>query len=482
MEDLDAGPSGLDHPLPPDAQARLDRFKALTIRHPHLDQAERELRQAIWEPAGFAYVLLYGPSGVGKSTLVDHLAARLNQARHGQGQADHASVAAVLVQTRPPDGELFHRNDYYTTGLRGLGYTSFERRMRVDLSTEPHFERKEPRRRATRYQDTPELRDAWEEALREHQVRAVILDEAQHLLKNATASTPLDQLDWIKSMVTMTRALHILVGPYELLHFCNLNGQTARRGLEIHYPRYQVEQEAERRAFQNVLLTLLTHVPLKVDQEALLAQWWYFYSHSIGCVGILHEWLVRATHTALQEGSDTLTMMHLEQRALSDAKCERMIADIKDGEDELHYSAAHRERLEQLLRGEDSARAAPSSQASAGPSQPPTGTALAAAPKPAATGKVGQRAPGSDPVGDVPREEKASKCAFAGALDLDLGRLTQAGILKVECPLCHAIWTVRVRGNTAVFPPHPSLRTRKSRAFSHWVKQGETWTLTQPSA
>jgi hypothetical protein len=41
-------------------------------------------------------------------------------------------------------------------------------------------------------------------------------------------------------------------------------------------------------------------------------------------------------------------MTHLEQRALSDAKCERMIADIKDGEDELHYSTAHRERLEEL--------------------------------------------------------------------------------------------------------------------------------------
>src|SRR5262249_57956846 len=137
------GPDGLDHPLPPEAQARLDRFKALTIRHPHLDRVERELRQVIWEPAGFAYVLLCGPSGVGKSTLVAHLAARLNQARQGQGQTDPASVAAVLLLTRPPDGELFHRNDYYATGLRGLGHTSFERRIRVDLNTEQTWERKE---------------------------------------------------------------------------------------------------------------------------------------------------------------------------------------------------------------------------------------------------------------------------------------------------------------------------------------------------
>jgi hypothetical protein len=471
MANLGAGPDGLDHPLPPEAQARLDRFKALTIRHPHLDRVERELRQVIWEPAGFAYVLLYGPSGVGKSTLVAHLAARLNQARQGQGQTDPASVASVLLQTRPPDGELFHRNDYYATGLRGLGHTSFERRIRVDLNTEQTWERKETRRRATRYQDTPELRDAWEEALRDHQVRAVILDEAQHLLKNATAATPLDQLDWIKSMVTMTRAVHILVGPYELLHFCNLNGQTARRGLEIHFPRYHVEQEGERLAFQNVLLTLLSHVPLVVDREALLDHWWYFYSRSIGCVGILHEWLVRATHTALQEGSDTLTLTHLEQRALSDAKCERMIADIKDGEDELHYSAAHRERLEELLQGKGPAQSA---------SRPAPAATPAAGEQPTATGKVGQRAPARDPVGEGPPGESKGKCGFSGNLDLELLRLTQAGILKVECPVCHAIWTVRVRGNAAFFPTHPPRRKRPNRAISRWVKQGGAWTLVEP--
>ncbi len=479
MANMDAAPDGLDRPLPPDAQARLDRFKALTIRHPHLDQVERELRQAIWEPAGFAYVLLYGPSGVGKSTLLEHLAARLNWARQAQGRTDPAAVAAVLVQTRPPDGELFHRNDYYTKGLRGLGRTSLERHIRVDLSTEQTWERKESRRRATRHPDTPELRDAWEEALRDHQVRAVFLDEAQHLLKNATSSTPLDQLDWIKSMVTMTRALHILVGPYELLHFCNLNGQTARRGLEIHFPRYHVEQEGERLAFQNVLLTLLTHVPLQVDHEALLDHWWYFYSRSIGCVGILHEWLVRATYTALQEGGETLTLTHLEQRALSDAKCERMIADIKDGEDELHYSAAHRERLEKLLRGEGLDQSASHPNARATPSQSAAGTAPSTAPKPTATGKVGQRAPRRDPVGTA-QEQIATKCAFSGALDLGLAQLTQAGIWKVECPHCRAIWTVRVRGNAAVFPTHPPRQMRPGRAISRWAKQGDAWRLAEP--
>jgi hypothetical protein len=156
-----------------------------------------------------------------------------------------------------------------------------------------------------------------------------------------------------------------------------------------------------------------------------------------------------------------------------------MIADIKDGEDELHYSAAHRERLEKRLRGEDLDRAAPG--LSVPPASSPTvGATPAAAPSPTATGKVGQRAPGRDPVGAGAKAQPATKCAFAEMLDLGLAQLTQAGIWKVECPLCHAIWTVRVRGNAAGFPPHPPLQTRKSRAISRWVKQGNVWRLAEP--
>lgn len=83
-------------------------------------------------------------------------------------------------------------------------------------------------------------------------------------------------------------------------------------------------------------------------------------------------------------------------------------------------------------------------------------------------------------MGDGAPEQPATKCPFAGALDLGLAQLTQAGIWKVECPVCQAIWTVRVRGNAADFPPHPSLRRRKSRAIFRWVKQGSAWRLAEP--
>src|SRR5262245_37095056 len=275
MEELH--PSEPDGPLPSGAQDRLDQCKAFAAWHPLLDLVEREVLHAIWEPAGFAYLLVYGPSGVGKSTMIHHIVRRLNTSEGGTGQRP-----LLLLEVRPPDGALFHRTDYYRTALRRLGQTAFERRMMVDLNTEPAWEKKGGRRPASRYHDDPELRYALEETLRTQHVRAVILDEAQHLMQGGQTATALDQLDWIKSMTNVTGVLHILLGTYSLVHFCNLNGQTARRGLEVHFPRYHFRAESDCQAFRNVLLTLLAQVPLTVDQAALLQHWSYFYPEVSG--------------------------------------------------------------------------------------------------------------------------------------------------------------------------------------------------------
>src|SRR5205823_8269541 len=123
----------------------------------------------------------------------------------------------------------------------------------------------------------------------------------------------------------------------------------ARRGLEIHFPRYQFQHEPDQRAFQGVLLTLLQQVPLSVDREALLQQWPYFYERSIGCVGVLKDWLVRAVAATLADGQSVLTLARLQEHALPEAQCESMAMEAAAGEQELHYTASRREHLWNLL-------------------------------------------------------------------------------------------------------------------------------------
>lgn len=344
------------------AQPQLNYFKEYAVSHPQLAQVDMLLMGAIREPAGFAHVLVYGPSGVGKTTMIRQITRRLNGTtvdqngfrESGYRNGNVSPMPLLLVETRPPDGGVFNRADYYRTALRLLGEPFYERRMMVDIDATETWEKKgRGRTKSAQFNDSPELRQALEEAMSKRGVRAVILDEAQHLMKigsGASGGKLLDQLDWIKSMTNVTGVLHILIGTYELLNFRNLSGQASRRGLDIHFPRYLFQHEKDRDCFQGVLLALLKQVPIQTDIPTLMQHWFYFYERSIGCVGVLKDWLIRAVAAALHDGCDTLTLERLHEHTLSLAQCERMAIEATEGEQKLSYMESRHEHLWHLLQ------------------------------------------------------------------------------------------------------------------------------------
>jgi len=334
-------------------QAKLAAFKAYAVSPPLLQEVDRRRLHAIAEPAGFAHVLVYGPSGVGKSTMLQQLSRRTaalgppsaeahapaTRGRTTPSPLSSASYPLLMLEAVPPDGLTFNRAAYYRAALTQLGEAYYTQRSLVDINVEQTWEtktRSKSHGRVAQCNDAPELRQALEDALIRRGVRAVVIDEAQHLMQVASGAKLLDQLDWIKSMTNMTGVVHVLVGTYDLRNFRNLSGQAARRGYDIHFPRYQFQHDADRTAFQGVLLHLLRHQPLQADVQELLNHWYYFYERSIGCVGVLKDWLVRAVAAALHEDDRHLSLARVQAHALSNAQCESMAADAHAAEQKLH--------------------------------------------------------------------------------------------------------------------------------------------------
>jgi hypothetical protein len=76
--------------------------------------------------------------------------------------------------------------------------------------------------------------------------------------------------------------------------------------------------------------------------------WDFLYERSLGCVGILKDWLARGLSAAFR-GAVRLDRRALERTALSIAQCEKILAEAREGEARLTETREYSSRLRCLL-------------------------------------------------------------------------------------------------------------------------------------
>jgi energy-coupling factor transporter ATP-binding protein EcfA2 len=318
---------------PQSPELRLECFRSYTVAHPRLVEAKETLMNAIRGAEPNSLVFVFGPTGVGKTTLRLKIEQLIASELLSELRDDLTRVPVVSVEAIAPESGSFNWRDHYTRLLHELDEPLIDRKLdrHADGASQGSILRFTPASRAV----GAEYRYAVEQAIRYRRPVAIMIDEAQHLGKIASGRRLLDQLDVIKSIANQTKTVHVLFGTYDLLAFRNLNGQLSRRSIDVHLARYRAEDSDDRQTFINVVQSFEKELPFDEPSD-LVGEWEFLYERSVGCVGILKEWLVRAATVASRKGSRKVTKATIESQALCLAQCEQLHREITDGELKLY--------------------------------------------------------------------------------------------------------------------------------------------------
>lgn len=99
---------------------RLHYFQHKVIAHPHLLAAHTALLQHLQYPAGAALIFVYGPTGVGKTTLRQRVEQQLAEQMLPLLHQDPERLPVVSLDVVAPESGNFNWKDYYLRALAVL--------------------------------------------------------------------------------------------------------------------------------------------------------------------------------------------------------------------------------------------------------------------------------------------------------------------------------------------------------------------------
>ena len=335
-------------------------------------------------------VALMGPTGVGKSVVIERVRALLIEHFRSEMEADPGFLPFLYLSTKTGYGTDFNWKDLHARLLNEAQEVLIGRKTRL-----PKLELDGQPLATTRGLVTDELGRALESVVKNRRVRIVFFDEASAMIDQVVNKNVVRQFNILKSHAVNLGVVIVLIGAYDLMGLNAGNGQLIRRCEVIHMPRYGFDRvtlpslenkSADLDEFIRAIESLSAVAPVQIEEDAL-ADVRFIFVKSVGCVGIFRDWLDRACVKALGENNGVLTKVIFESAALPNWKVKQLIEEAILGEKEL--TDCGELELAQLL-GIESIRT-PHEQGDESPAKRP-------GKKP---GRVGQRGSSRDRVGGL---------------------------------------------------------------------------------
>lgn len=258
-------------------------------------------------------ICITGPSRAGKTRLIRELSKLLigDGSHIGKGEIPIVTVEAVNCSS----------NGSFST-------KSFTKRL-LRAVQHPIYASEEPDQLTKRDQISEDTyRQALELAFVARKVRYLFIDEAQHakyVSRNAQGAYAL--LDSWKCLAQVTGVILIIVGAYPILDIIRNTPHMIGRKHQINLDRYQPTPN-DLEEFKGILEQYGSIIGAT---KVLLKDIEYIYKKSLGCIGLIQNWLVTASSLAAVRGTElTFDILAEVSPSLEDIKSVR--AEISHGE------------------------------------------------------------------------------------------------------------------------------------------------------
>lgn len=299
------------------------QFSKLTVKHLLQEEAKATIKFKLDFSPNVALIALVGPTGVGKTTLLE----RLRDSIHDDHSADMASdpgfIPLIWTTAMAADDRRFEWSGLYREALVALGDPFVDSGLALSASELPSFLIQGETQNATY------LRRKLKAEVTARRTRVWVIDEADHVVQGGRLSDPLFNMQVLKSVAQTTGLKIVLCGTYSLLEFLDQQAQLSRRTDVVHFSRYGTSDQHKEQfgsALESILMRTGMPFPPVKDNYRL------YYIGSAGCVGIAKDWVARSHAHALFRGEKSMSIEHLQAERLGPDALEQVWADIQAGE------------------------------------------------------------------------------------------------------------------------------------------------------